>query len=697
MVESSYVLELDRWKVKNNGTDAINTSLGINNALEWASQQGYLEVVFPKGEYLIYENNPVHPQSNMTLNLGGSTLKIRDNSLQGYSVISFQNNQQYSRITNGKIQGDRYTHDYSTGGTHEGGYGIQIGSFTPPSFGGNNTRYISVDNLEIFNCTGDAISVNSTFGQIFPTPINLAKSWEKGDISTTDGTLTTNPNKIRSQLKIDMTQPAIIKYGYFGLYGNGFGALGSDIISDFYDIIFYKSDGTFLLSRAQVQFFDEVEVPVEANYAKIVLHQSTLPESSKCLINVRVPSFSQYTFIERCNLHHCRRQGITIAGAKNIYIRNNHIHHIEGTAPQAGIDIEDGYDLNQYIYIRQNNFHDNRSYNIVAINGKAIFIENNRLPDTLNGGASLAINPGADKVTVHNNAFHKAKVILAGNIIFSNNNLYASQVNILGEYDNRPINVANNFFHNCKLVVDNPFSYLVKIDGCRFYNDSDKLNAFSNLQWTLEIKNKPQSFLNCTFEGQDVYYLTYATKTTFNGGWVFENTTFQNVKNPGLFAGVYRNCTFKDIDILSCFSKDTDLLELSCCKINSKDFNNSLITVNNIKSLIIKNCFIEKPNGTILKLQNITEELLLINNNFKVTDDILKRPIVLLESSLSGNVINIESNILSSKNSNQVGIENSTTNAPLVIIRNNVLQKSTISSNGKDILQNNIVNGFVFP
>ncbi|MFJ5763388.1 right-handed parallel beta-helix repeat-containing protein [Neobacillus sp. NPDC093182] len=697
MVGGSYVLELDRWKINNNGTDAINTSLGINNALDWASHEGYLEVIFPKGKYLIDENNPIKPQSNMTLNLGGSTLRIRDNSLQGYSVISFQNNQQYSRITNGKIEGDRYTHDYSIGGTHEGGYGIQIGSFTPPANGGNNTKYISIDNLEIFNCTGDAISLNSTFGQIFPTPVSLANSWETGGISTTNGTLTNNPNKIRSKLKIEMNQPAIIKYGYFGLYGNGFGNLGSDIISDFYDIIFYKSDNSFLSTRAQVQFFEEVEVPIGANFARIVLHQSNLPGSNNCLINVRVPSFSQYVFIEKCNLHHCRRQGITIAGAKNIYLRNNHVHHIDGTPPQAAIDIEDGYDLNQYIYISQNNFHDNRSYNVIVVNGKKIFIENNRFSNTLSGGASLAVNAGADKVTVYNNDFHIAKVILAGNILFSNNNLYATQVSILGEYNNRPINVTDNLFHNCKLIIDNPFSYLVQINGCRFYNDSDKLNAFSNLQWTLELKNKPQSILNCSFQGLDVYYLTYTTNTTFNGGWIFENTTFQNVKNPALLAGFYRSCTFKDIDLLTVFSKDSDILELSSCNIISKDLNNSLITVNNIKSLIIKNCYIEKPNNTLIKIQNITDELQLINNNFKVINNTLTRPIVLLEPSFSGNLINIESNTFTTKNSNQVGIQNSTINNPLIVIRNNILQKSTISTNGKEIIQNNIVDGKLLP
>jgi hypothetical protein len=55
---SSYVLELNRWNVKNDQTDAVNTSKGINDALVWASQQGFTEVALLKGIYLIDENNP---------------------------------------------------------------------------------------------------------------------------------------------------------------------------------------------------------------------------------------------------------------------------------------------------------------------------------------------------------------------------------------------------------------------------------------------------------------------------------------------------------------------------------------------------------------------------------------------------------------------------------------------------------------
>ncbi|WHY71034.1 right-handed parallel beta-helix repeat-containing protein [Fictibacillus enclensis] len=691
---SSYLLELQRWNVKNDGTDAPNTSNGINAALVWAAQQNYTEVVLPKGTYLIDETIPIQPQSYMTINLNGSTMRIRDNGLQSYSIVSFNQNQLHSRITNGTIEGDKDRHNYSSGGTHEGGYGIQVGSYTPPLDGGNNTRFLTIDDLKILNCTGDAITLNSTFGQIFPTPKELSMSWEKGDINTQNGQLISTQDKIRSNLKVDLNQSSIKKYGYFGLYGNGYGNLGSDIITDFYNIIFYRSDNTFLSSQIQIQFFDEVEVPSNASYARIVLHQSLIPASDNCLINVRVPSFPKFITIQNCELCMCRRQGITISGAKNVFIRNNDIHHIGGTPPQAGIDIEDGYDLNQYIYIEKNNFHNNYAYNIVVVNGKSIEINDNRLTETISGGASLAINDGTDEVVITNNTILKSKVILGGNILLSNNHVYGSQINILGSYKNRPINVSNNEFHNCKLVIDHPFSYNINIDGCRFHNDLDKPNVFPSLQWTLELKNAPQTISNCIFEGIDKLY-TFYIPSTIKSDWIFTNTIFTQ---EATLIGKYTNCTFiGNITTLGVKGTTEDQIELIGCKIISKDRNNTLITVNNIKTFRMYNCYIEKPNGYIFKGQRITDSIDISNNTIKITNDSLLRSLLLFESSFEGNSIIIKDNVLKSTNLNQIGIENATINNPQIILTNNILIKATIKTQGYEISKDNIIDGVIKP
>lgn len=59
------------------------------------------------------------------------------------------------------------------------------------------------------------------------------------------------------------------------------------------------------------------------------------------------------TNINNCKIHHCRRQGITIAGSDTTNIYDTQIHHIgtsdgiEGTAPMSGIDIEPWFEYSE--------------------------------------------------------------------------------------------------------------------------------------------------------------------------------------------------------------------------------------------------------------------------------------------------------------------------------------------------------------
>jgi hypothetical protein len=465
----AYMIELGRWGIKNDGTDAVNTSKGINDVLKFASDQGFEEVLLPKGIYLIDENNPIEPQSFMVFNLNGSILRIRTNGLIGYALINFQRNQQFSRITNGKIEGDKDTHDYtSITSTHEWGHGIRVDS-TPVV--GANVRFMSIDNLEIYNCTGDGIALESLYGQI--PNISFDGKFEMGGINTTDGALVVDANRIRSSVKIDLTQPNIVKWGYFGLYGGSYGGLGAGITSDLYDVIFYNKDSTFNSAKINIQFFDEVEVPQGANYAKVVIHQSTVPAMGQSTITLKVVEFAKHVYIDKCNIHECRRLGISVSGAKHVYIKESEIHHIRGTAPQGAIDIEDMYDSNQYINIENNNIHDNASYNIVAVAGRHISITNNAIK-----GGTLAINENVDKAIINGNDFRDVGGLLAAEVIFSNNHLYGSRIVLSAGSKEACIN--NCLFHNSTLVISRNKAYCVIVNNSKFFNDRDFYSSFSN-------------------------------------------------------------------------------------------------------------------------------------------------------------------------------------------------------------------------
>jgi hypothetical protein len=682
---AGYVLELSRWNVKNDGTDAINTSKGINAAIIWASQQGFSEIVLPSGIYLISVNNPIQPQSFMTLNLGGSTLRIQDNGLQKYSIVSYQSNQQYCRLTNGKIVGDKDTHDYTTiPGTHEGGYGIEIGSFTPS--GGSNAQFITIDHVEVYNCTGDGIIFASTFGQISPVPLMLAASFEQGGIDTSNGALTVDSKRIRSTLKFDLNQPLIKKYGYFGLYGNGYGALGPEITTNHYDVIFYKSDNTFLNSVGTVQFFDEVEIPIGSAFAKIVLQQSSVPSSKGVSINVRVPEFPKHVIVEQCHIHHCRRQGISICGGKHLSITKCEIDHIGGTDPQAGIDIEDGYDLNQFIHINENDFHNNTGYDIVAVNGKYINITYNRITTIAKYG-SLGINRGVDKAIVTGNIFHNALVNIEGEVLFTTNQLYGSHLRLGGDTQlPREIKVSQCMFNDCLLTLDKSTPYQIKIDGCKFFNDA---------KWcSVTFRNEPQIFSNCEFDGDDVYYLNYIINGT-NGGWIYDNVIFRNISKPlSLPAGTFTNCKF--------LCNATLLLNAAGIQNAEYTFRdcifNANVTVNNTKTFKLINSNLPQQGGTVVRIQNVSDQVIIKGNTISCINPIGVNSIVKIENLFTGSLVIIDDNIISST-VNQIGIENAVSNnqQAQMIITNNILSHASLKLTGRELSRLNVIDGVMNP
>lgn len=76
-----------------------------------------------------------------------------------------------------------------------------------------------------------------------------------------------------------------------------------------------------------------------------------------------------------------RRQGISIVGGEDVVIEDNEIHHIEGTAPQFGIDIESEIYYSNNIEIRSNYFHHNSGGHIINFDAWNLVIEDNVMED----------------------------------------------------------------------------------------------------------------------------------------------------------------------------------------------------------------------------------------------------------------------------------------------------------------------------
>ena len=116
--------------------------------------------------------------------------------------------------------------------------------------------------------------------------------------------------------------------------------------------------------------------------------------------------------VDQCNLHHSRRQGITVCDADQVLIKNTEIHHIGdfdgvmGTAPRSGIDIEpdSGTFVVNKVIIDNVNIHDVGHYGIVT----------NKNPEKVYAPDLTVVNSVVEKpcfnyATVRNTTFNFTK------------------------------------------------------------------------------------------------------------------------------------------------------------------------------------------------------------------------------------------------------------------------------------------------
>ena len=164
----------------------------------------------------------------------------------------------------------------------------------------------------------------------------------------------------------------------------------------------------------------------------------------------------------RNNIHNNRRQGISVVGGIRVAIDRNEIHHIRGTSPQFGVDIEGAGREDRDILIRDNDFHHNRGGDIVNTSGKNVFIVNN----TMDQGTAGSDHRYIDGPLV---TWERTDNVIFGNTI----TMYDGSVNgrlgyiqYSGGRDNNPATtyVHNNVCHNCGM-------YMYRAEGADIRNN----------------------------------------------------------------------------------------------------------------------------------------------------------------------------------------------------------------------------------
>lgn len=199
----------------------------------------------------------------------------------------------------------------------------------------------------------------------------------------------------------------------------------------------------------------------------------------------------KYVDIRENDIFDNRRQGISIVGGVDIVIEDNEIHHIEGTAPQFGIDIESEHYFSENIEIRSNYFHHNNGGNIVNFDAKNLTIEDNIMEQ----GDGNNYTDGAVVI------WESSDLIMRGNEITSN---YDDETRLtwcgiqMYPSDNRSTSSAtayinDNTFYNCGIYMKNGANLNIY--------DNDLVNGFVNFydtsNLTLENNKVERDWAEC--------------------------------------------------------------------------------------------------------------------------------------------------------------------------------------------------------
>lgn len=413
----AYVLELDRWNIKNDGTDSFVTTKGINDALVWAKSQGYNHIILPSGTYKLKVDptsfSCIVMQSNMHFEMAdGCILQLEANSSPWYRVFEVKGVKN-AKITGGKIVGDKKAHRYELRVKFVRGGVNADGSLN------NNSNFIRSEIIDRYEDPGllrafrlwsipgitattysfyqykDTVSnstlvgfrTNGGFAPTSPTGRGWFAPIEDANKMVFVIDLTSSP---LSDTQIAQINATIDSQSYTHEWGQGIEIAGSTNV---------KID--------KIEISDCTGDAISTGWLQYKINPADYTQEE----------MGSHIYIYNCDLHHCRRQGITLGGSNDVYIFNNKIHHIgksddgitsdfrNGTAPMFGIDIEslvsesniphkfpyyktDGLELNFRIYIYKNYIYNNQRGHFVNADGNNVVVEDNTFEGYNVGGVS---------------------------------------------------------------------------------------------------------------------------------------------------------------------------------------------------------------------------------------------------------------------------------------------------------------------
>lgn len=660
--ESIYQIDLAKFQINNQKGNPVQTTNGINNAIQYAKSNGYTGALLPAGNYLIEANNSVNLVGDFTFYMTDATVLYKEtNGNEYYDIIYVEYPNNNVSIIGGKLVGDKNTHQYNGEGTHEWGFGIQI----------RGSKNVTIKNVELSNFTGDGIILT---GQNITSYIGESSAFRFGDINSSGEIIPSTSKILLSNSDMNLSSVHFQRTKELLVYPSSIDSLTNQS----YAVYFYDQDNRFISSQKNVQFLqDSPKIPTGAYYYKLVFDAKKI--SPDLRVDVWAFYFAENVLVDNCNVHDNRRQGISVVGARNVTISNCILHDIKGTAPESGIDVEGGDYPNDTITIENNQFYNNESFDLIFYDGENLKASNNIFGSK--GKVGLSTSNVSKNKTITNNVFNRTSAYVYGAAFFGNTT-YSSKI-----FGYKSSTFENNTFENARLEL---YDANILVKGCTFINTDQSAGwniytpgldfTISNSKFTGDPgasiaggNAKNITYINSQFK--DIGRTIYASKIT--------NSTFTSTSPQS-----YMEVTLKENSIISGSTFNNVRVYIE----NSATSSATQKTIESSTFTFTENPLYSEPIVSVLSASNFVFKSNKINLNYSPAKDYRMVRFFKLSNAYSVKAATFSNNTFASKSAS-IAVDTtaySGYNKPFYF-QNNILSNATFKVRSIDKVSSTVV------
>ena len=567
--------------------EATNTRIGLQKLLDDKKAAGYNKVKLLPGTYRIDHQLQIYIPTQFTLDMNNATFKL--NQFTGNKALMVDlNNTFNSHVINGTIEGDYYSHDYTSPDNPEWVMGISIGG---------ESKYSSFENLIVKDITGYgggngiAISRDGLY-YTYTNPKQLKDTFKLKDIDRNTGADIESKNRTTSDF-VEIEGYDDIGYlsisRYLGYQGNPCGTW--NIIAHFYD------ENKNFIQSIDGYLYRRISVPKNSRYIRVTILNEDYP-TDLSIQYFRVPTHCAFKNVK---FENCRAVGLAQAAMNNMLVENCEFTRSGQTLAKCAYDAEDGWDMMQDSTIKNNKFYNNPYSNFLTCAG------HNFMVDGQIGGV-VSMGERTRSVVIKNCDNVKLDLQGGGKDTIVRHGVYRVHDNMVTGGT-----VANNLSKNLNctgtlagLVSDSTLVGLANgsnYNRCTININSDFLGYLSSITMT-----------NCIINPSPNLASRY--RISFNGGHLtdnyFEDCIFNGKSalsnHNSFYSGTFIGCDFEDTIICpNVTANSDDLISFTNCNFGYSDSNfiyysPFAYTQGTFSQIVFNNC-------TIKNLDNNTKSL----------------------------------------------------------------------------------------